>query len=99
MLREPGVFFGREAAEALAVSALSFLAARPEALGRFLALSGIGPGTLRKSAADPGFLAGILDFLLGDEALLLEFAKDAGVPAERIGRARRLFDGSKPDTN
>ena len=33
----------RVAAEALAVAALAFIAAEPERLGRFLAMSGIGP--------------------------------------------------------
>jgi hypothetical protein len=93
MLRDRGVFFGRDEAEALAVSALSFLVEKPEALGRFLALTGIGPATLRQSAADPAFLTGVLDFLLGDEALLTAFATDAGIRAERIGAARRLLEG------
>ena len=34
----------REAAQTLAVSALSFLASEPEHLGGFLAATGIGPG-------------------------------------------------------
>jgi hypothetical protein len=82
----------RQEAESLAISALGFLAGEPEALARFLALSGIGPATLRRAAADPAFLAGVFDFFLGDDALLVAFATQAGVPAERIGEARRALD-------
>ncbi|MDU1691848.1 MAG: DUF3572 domain-containing protein, partial [Bradyrhizobium sp.] len=50
----------REVAEIVAVQALSFLAGDPERIGRFLAETGIGPETLRSSAADPNFLASVL---------------------------------------
>jgi len=75
----------------LAIDALSFLAGEPEALGRFLALSGIGPTMLRAAASDPVFLAGVLDYFLSDEPLLLAFANQAGIPAERISAARRAL--------
>ena len=86
----------REMAETLAIEALGFIAAEPDSLARFLAASGISPATLRRAAADPAFLAGILDFLLGDEPLLLAFASRAGIPPERIGEARidQDHDGS-----
>ena len=48
---------GRETAEALAIAALTFIAEEPERLGRFLALSGIGPESLRAAASEPGFPA------------------------------------------
>src|ERR1700757_1660107 len=64
----------REAAEALAIQALSFIAEEPERLGAFLAASGIGPDAIREAADTPGFLAGVLDHMLSDESLLLAFA-------------------------
>lgn len=81
----------RSAAEMLAIEGLSFLAANPEALGRFLALTGIGPAEIRRAAANNGFLAGVLDYFLGDEPLLLAFANQAGIPAERVAAARRAL--------
>jgi len=81
----------KKAAELLAVNALTFLAGRPEALGRFLALSGVGPHSLRDAAADPAFLAGVLDHLLGDEALLVAYAAAADVRPERVAEARRAL--------
>ena len=80
-----------ETAELLAVGALSFLATAPEAPGQFLALSGIGPDMLRRAAAEPAFLAGVLDFLLSDERLLVAYAEHAEIPATRIAAARRAL--------
>jgi hypothetical protein len=48
-----------EAAQALALRALAFLAEDPERLGRFLALSGMGPAELRTRASDPVLLGAI----------------------------------------
>jgi hypothetical protein len=79
-------------AEALAIKALSFLAGRPEELGRFLALTGIDPAGLRHAAAEPGFLGGVLDFLLQDEALMMVFADAEGVPPTALARARHRLD-------
>ena len=65
----------RELAETVAIQALTFIAEEPERLGRFLALTGIGPESLRDAAREPNFLLGVLDHLAADEALLREFAK------------------------
>ena len=77
----------RAAAEALAVQALAFLAAEPERLGRFLALSGIGPQALRTAAAEPDFLAGVLEHITGDERLLLDFAAHVQIKPPAVMRA------------
>ena len=65
----------REVAEIVAVQALSFIASEPERLGLFLAESGIGPETLRTAAADPRFLASVLDFIMRDDATVKAFAE------------------------
>jgi hypothetical protein len=77
----------REAAEMLAIQGLTFLAAEPERLGRFLALSGIGPEDIRAAAQERGFLAGVLEHMLGDEELLVAFAESAGIDAAWVARA------------
>ena len=83
----------REAAEALAIAALSFLAAEPERLGRFLATSGIGPERIREAARDAGFLAGVLDHFAQDEELLLAFARQEAIDPAEIERARAALGG------
>jgi hypothetical protein len=80
-------------ANELAVSALVFLAADPDRLGRFLALTGIEPQTIRLAAREPGFLAGVLDHIAGDEKLLLAFAGENGIRPEEVSRARSLLAG------
>ena len=78
----------REAAETLAVAALSFLASEPEHLGRFLAATGIGPDQIRNAARDRSFLTGVLDHFSGNEPLLIAFAQHAGIDPTEIERAR-----------
>jgi hypothetical protein len=83
----------REAAEALAVQALSFLAAEPARLSRFLAVTGLDPAQIRAAAAESGFLAGVLAYVGADEALLVAFAAEAGVKPAAVDRARHLLAG------
>jgi hypothetical protein len=83
----------REAAETLAVTALAYLASEPEALGGFLATTGIGPDQIRAAARDPEFLSGVLDYFLSDEALLIAFAKSQDIDPSEIQRARAAFGG------
>ena len=81
----------RDAAESLAVQALSFLAGEPERLARFLALTGIGPDRIRAAAASPGFLAGVLDHVASEDALVTAFAGEAGIKPEEVEKARRVL--------
>ncbi len=81
----------REQAEAIALSALAFLAEEPERLGRFLALTGMGPAELRAEAGTPQTLAAVLGHLLSDESLLLVFTGMKGVSPECIAPAHDLL--------
>lgn len=85
--------FDRDQAEAMALRALAYLAADADRLGRFLALTGIGPADIRARLDDPLFLAGILDHLLSDERLLIEFAKNSDIDPAAVQAARRKLPG------
>jgi Protein of unknown function (DUF3572) len=85
---------GREGAENMAVQALAYLAGEPEDLARFLALTGIGPQAIRSAAGDPQFLAGVLDFVVGDERLLMAFAEHIQVKPEAVLRAQAVLSGA-----
>lgn len=91
MARDRSGTMPAEHAEALAIRALGFLAQDPEALGRFLAETGLGPENLRASAREPGFLAGVLEFIMGDESLLLVFAERVEIRPTLIAVARNLL--------
>jgi hypothetical protein len=77
----------------VALRALTFLAADRDRLERFLALSGLDLEHLRARAAEPELLIGILEYLLANEALLLDFCAEtrlkpdvpAGARAELVG--------------
>jgi hypothetical protein len=86
----------RDVASAVAIAALSFIAAEPERLGRFLALSGIGPESLRSAAREPGFLTGVLDHLANDDQLLRDFAEQNEFDPEQVMKARELLAGGPP---
>lgn len=78
----------RDEAEALAARALLFLAEDAGRLGRFLAETGLDPGTLRGRARSPEVLAAALSHVCNDESTLLAFAANAGVAPECLGLAQ-----------
>jgi hypothetical protein len=82
----------QEVAEIVAVQALSFLASDPERLGRFLTASGIGPQTLRSAAADPKFLAGVLDFIVRDDDTVKAFADASKLTPQAVINAHEVLD-------
>ena len=87
----------REAAELVAIQALSFVANDAEILGRFLAETGIGPQTLRSSASDPHFLTGVLDFVLRDDDTVKAFAKAAELHPTNVAAARQVLGDALGD--
>ena len=87
----------REVAEIVAVQALSFIAGDPERLGAFLAESGIGPETLRSAAADPHFLASVLEFILRDDGTVRAFAATSKLDPATIAAARDALDEGRPE--
>ncbi len=83
----------REAAEMLAIQALSFIAEEPERFNRFLGITGIELSQIRNAAREPGFLAGVLEHMLGDESLLIAFVTSAGIDPAEVARARGALGG------
>lgn len=77
----------RAAAEALAIEALTYLAADPELLSRFLALTGIEADQIRQAARSKGFLAGVLRFVAAHEPTLLAFSAAVGRQPADVNRA------------
>jgi hypothetical protein len=82
-----------QAAEALAIQALTYIAGDAERLGRFLATTGVGPAQIRTAAQEPGFLSGVLEYLASDERLLTNFAQDAGYSPGDVGKALAALGG------
>jgi len=85
----------RDEAENIAVSAFGFIAGEEERMGRFLAVSGLRPETIRSAASDPGFFAGILDYVVSDEPLLLALAQALNTKPEHIMAAHWTLSPSE----
>ena len=91
------VFDDNERAQTIALKALEYLAGDEEALNQFLGATGMAVDDLMKSAGEASFLAGILDYFLQDEALLLAFAGASELAPETIVRARQHLPGALND--
>lgn len=83
-----------EAAETLALQGLAFIASDTPRLTRFLSLTGIEPAELRDWDGNRSLHGAILEYLLGDESLLLVFAAEAGADPQSIMPAHALLTGT-----
>jgi hypothetical protein len=81
----------RDEAETLGLEALGFLASDETRLAAFLRTTGLSLADIREQAASPEFLAGVFDFLMSDDSLLLVFAGHKGLDPNVIGIARRAL--------
>lgn len=77
-------------AEAIAVKALGFITSDPDRLERFLRLTGWTPQSLREPAGQQALLGAVLEYLSGDESLLLTFAANASLDPASVAEAVRL---------
>ena len=84
-MKEP---LNREQAEILALEALAWLAGQPEAIARFLTISGLETSDLRLAVGDSGLQASVLDYLLANESLLLDFCQSASLKPQAVHTAR-----------
>lgn len=85
----------QEQAEVLALQAITYISGEEHALNGFLAQTGAGLDALKEQVSDPVFLAGVLDFMLSDESLLLAFCDQENIQPEFIIRARRALPGGE----
>lgn len=87
-----------ENAEVIALKGLDYLAQDADRLGRFIALTGIGPHQLRNEADTPAVLAGVLEYILSDESNLLVFCSLNAIAPEDIGPAHHVLMDASKDT-
>ncbi len=84
-----------EQAEVLALQAITFISTEERALNGFLAQTGAGLDEVKHLIQDRNFLAGILDFMLSDESLLLAFCDHEDLRPEMVVSARRALPGGE----
>jgi hypothetical protein len=83
----------QEAAETLALRLLGFVAADDSLATGFVGASGLAPSELARGAGDPAVLAGLVDFILQDDATVLAAAAHLGLPPQTIPAIRRALPG------
>lgn len=76
-----------DSGEIVAAALLGWLAQDADRLLPFLEASGLAPGEVRQAARDPGFLAAVLDHVMGDEPTLLAAAEGLDMKPEQIASA------------
>lgn len=86
----------RDSAEIVALKALAWLAGNEDLLPVFLGATGASAEELRQGAADPAFLAAVLDFLLQDDVWVVAFCDAAGLPYAAPQAARQALPGGEP---
>jgi Protein of unknown function (DUF3572) len=96
--QRPGGRIALEEAEAVAISALSYLSNTPDLMQRFLALSGIEASQIRAAASEPHFFAGVLKFFLAHEPSLLAFCEATGTPPPKVQTAAAALPGGSDFT-
>jgi hypothetical protein len=70
-----------------AIAVLAWLANEPDLFGRFLALTGVEPAQVRNAINEPGFLSGMMDFLMNHEPTALAFCEATGTAPEALNAA------------
>jgi hypothetical protein len=78
-----------DGAQNLAIAALGWIGADGEMINRFMGVTGIEADAMRQAASEPGFLAGVLDFLLAHEPTLMRFCDDNNLDPAQVQAARQ----------
>jgi len=85
----------RESAETLGLRALGWLAGNDELLETFMGASGVSEADVRAGAGDPAFLGAVLDFLLMNDAWVIECCAALDLPGAALGEARAALPGGE----
>ncbi len=85
----------QDAAEAFALQALAWLAASDDLMPTFMGATGASVDDLRARVSDPVFLGAVLDFLMMDDAWVIEFSDSIHAPYDRIMQARQSLPGGE----
>lgn len=80
-------------AEIRALSVLGWMVTNEELLPVFLGATGADESDLRGRAGESEFLGSVLDFLMMDDAWVVEYCDGEGLPYDTLMRARQALPG------
>lgn len=70
-----------------AIAVLAWLANEQDLFSRFLTLTGVEASQVRHAIHDPGFLSGMMDFLMNHEPTAIAFCEATGTPPDVLNAA------------
>lgn len=82
-----------ERAQALGLNGLRVLCEDEVLLSQFITASGASVDDIRAGAEDPGFLGGILGFILSDDAAAQGLCRALEIVPDELMRAHRVLSG------
>lgn len=83
----------QDTAETVALRALGWLATNEELLPLFMGATGSSTDDMRNRASEPDFLCSVLDFLMMDDAWVVEFCDTQALPYDQLMMARQVLPG------
>lgn len=85
----------QDGAEQLAIKAIVWLAGNDELLPVFMGSTGADESAFREGVAKPEFQASVLDFIMMDDAWVIAFCDNEGIPYDRLMQARAALPGGQ----
>jgi hypothetical protein len=87
--------YTRETAEVLALRILGWLAGNDELLPVFQGSTGATDANIRAGATDPVFLGAVLDFVMMDDAWVVQCCDSLGLRHQEVMLARQALPGGE----
>ena len=84
----------QELADIIALKAVTYLLSDEKRISWLLGETGLDTTDLKKSPDNPEILAGILDFLLSHEDILIDFCDTCAIDPASLQKIRHLFPGA-----
>lgn len=83
----------KDAAETIGLKAVAWLAANDELFPVFMGATGASEADFRSGLQDPVFQGSVLDFLMMDDAWVIEFCDAQGMDYTTVMQARATLPG------
>jgi len=84
----------QELADITALQAVTYLLSDEKRISWLLNETGLSSDELRRAPGSPDILAGIIDFLLSHEEILVDFCSECGIDPHLPQRIRPFFPGA-----
>lgn len=85
----------QDGAEQLAIKAIVWLAGNDELLPVFMGSTGADESAFREGVSKPEFQASVLDFIMMNDAWVIAFCDNEGIPYDRLMQARAALPGGQ----